>query len=228
MRRAAWVAGVSQECLSESRTWFGVPQERLVLIPNGRDPAAFRPSPADAEPRSEPVVVWVGRFARGKRPEIFLDVVERMRREGLSFSARMIGDGPELSSLRPRALRLGIELLGARDDVPELLRAADVLVFTSLPAGEGMPGVFVEAGLSGLPVVTTDVPGARTVILETQTGYIEGVSDVQGLAARTAALVKDRALREKLGAAARARCAHDFTLEASARRWQDLLDRVLS
>ena len=58
----------------------------------------------------------------------------------------------------------GVELLGPRSDVPELLRSADVFVFTSLPTGEGMPGVLIEAGLSGLPAVSTPVPGAATVV----------------------------------------------------------------
>ena len=68
-------------------------------------------------------------------------------------------------SRSPRlATGLPIEVLGRRSDVPEILSQADVFLFTSLEEGEGMPGVLIEAGFAGLPVVTTEVPGARTVI----------------------------------------------------------------
>ena len=63
----------------------------------------------------------------------------------------MVGDGPLATTLIPLAAAHGVELLGRRSDVPELLRQSDVFVFTSLPTGEGMPGVLIEAGLSGLP-----------------------------------------------------------------------------
>ena len=84
----------------------------------------------------------------------------------------MVGDGPLAGELAPLAAARGVELLGPRSDVPELLRGSDVFVFTSLPTGEGMPGVLIEAGLSGLPAVSTPVPGAATVLADGTTGVI--------------------------------------------------------
>ena len=67
-------------------------------------------------------------------------------------------------SVNISAAASGAEFLGARSDVPQLLRQSDVLVFTSRPDGEGMPGVLIEAGLSGLPtrpVLASGVRGRR-------------------------------------------------------------------
>ena len=64
-----------------------------------------------------------------------------------------------------------------RSDIAEQLRSADVFVFPSAPAGEGMPGVLIEAGLSGLPVVATAVPGVASVLADGQTGIVVEVDD---------------------------------------------------
>lgn len=226
LRRAARIAGVSRECLDEAAELFSVPRDRLVFIPNGRDPELF--FPADAATRSEsPVLTFVGHLSATKRPERFVRLVRRLRDAGVEFRARMIGAGPLLTSLGDEARAAGIEVLGRRDDVPELLRDSDVFIFTSVPDGEGMPGVFIEAGLSGVPVVTTDVPGARTVVAHGETGYVVGVDDFEDLVEKSGQLLRDGALRRSMGAAARRRCEAQFSLQNSIERWAQLFDELL-
>lgn len=227
-RRAVRVAGVSRECLEEARELFLVPERRLVLIPNGRDPQRFCPSASGRPAAEAPRLVFVGHMVETKRPEFFLNVVEDLRRRGVTFDAQMIGDGPLQTSLAARASQLGIELMGRRDDVPELLRSAAVLAFTSVPDGEGMPGVFIEAGLSGLPVVSTDVPGARTVIADGQTGFVVAVNDRATFVQRTAELLEHADLRLQLGQRARERCVNEFSLESSVLRWKHLINELFT
>jgi glycosyltransferase involved in cell wall biosynthesis len=226
LARARRVAGVSQDCLDEARDVFGVSSDKLVLIPNGRDPSTFTPGPQPHD--GSPVLTFVGHLTRSKRPERFLALVQRLRAEGLPFRARMVGGGPMFETLRQAASQADVELLGQRDDVPELLRSSDILVFTSIPDNEGMPGVFIEAGMSGLPVVTTDVPGARSVILDGETGFVVAVEDQESLAARTRELLTNPELRRQMGAMARQRCASELSLERSAERWHDLITELLS
>jgi glycosyltransferase involved in cell wall biosynthesis len=167
-------------------------------------------------------LVFVGHLERGKRPERFVDVVRALRSEGLSVEASIAGDGPLLTAVRSLGRDAGVEVLGNVDDVPALLARSDVLVFTSSPA-EGMPGVLIEAGMAALPVVTTDVPGARDIVEHERTGFVVAVDDLEGLIGCTRALVDDPELRARLGDAARIRCGANFSLEASARRWQTLV-----
>lgn len=222
LQRADLIVGVSEECVEEVYARFGVDGEHLV-IPNGRDPRRFRPR---ASPRGErPTLIFVGHLSETKRPEIFIEVVRRLREQGVSLDARLVGDGPLRSSLEAPAREAGVELLGKRDDVPELLREADVFLFTSVPEGEGLPGVFIEAGLSGLPIVTTAVPGARTSVLEGQTGFILDPSDIGGLTARTAELLRDDEKRKEFGAQARRHCVAELSLEASVGKWQRVFER---
>lgn len=226
MGRAARVAGVSQECLDEAERSFGVPQAQLVLIPNGRDETQFYPEKHPV--RGLPSLVFVGHLTTSKRPERFIEVVRLLRQQGIRLTASMVGDGPLRAALSARAAAAGVELLGHSDRVAELLRQSDVAAFTSIPDGEGMPGVFIEAGLSGLPMVSTAVPGASTVIQDAQTGFVVGVDDLDSFVDRTRRLLTDPALRHSFGDAARARCLAGFTLDASAAKWQALLGDMLA
>ncbi|MCB9670356.1 MAG: glycosyltransferase [Alphaproteobacteria bacterium] len=219
-RAADVVCGVSRETLEEAVELFGVHPDRCVLIPNGRDPERYRPAPKAEGP---PLLVFLGAFAPTKRPELFLDVVEALKARGLDFQAEMIGDGAHFAELEPRGRALGVAMLGRREDVPDLLPRATVFLFTSVPEGEGMPGVFIEAGLCGVATVATQVPGATTVIEDGVTGFVVPPDDRRALIDRVAELLADPARARAMGEAAVARCREGFTLEVGFARWNDVL-----
>jgi glycosyltransferase involved in cell wall biosynthesis len=214
------------EVLDELRTLLAVRPERLVLVPNGRDPDEFHPV-AGAEPRAVPVVTFVGAFTVQKRPDRFVDVVAALRAKGLAFRAQAVGDGPLRVPLGPAAQAAGVELLGARGDVAEVLRGTDVFVFPSLPRGEGMPGVLIEAGLSAVPVVATAVPGVDTIVVDGETGCVVGVDDFDALVASVHDLLADPGRRRAMGEAARRHCAEHFSMEVVARGWLAALRPLL-
>jgi glycosyltransferase involved in cell wall biosynthesis len=161
-----------------------------------------------------------------KEPDRFVEVVDRLRIEGYPLRALLVGDGPLAERLAADAPDHGIDFLGSRSDVPELLRRSDVLLFTSRPAGEGMPGVLIEAGLSGLPAVSTPVPGAATVLVDGLTGLI-AENSVAALAEAVGQLLDDPARREAMGSAARIRCESEFTLDNMAGRWSSVLQSLM-
>jgi glycosyltransferase involved in cell wall biosynthesis len=226
LRRADWVAGVSQACLDEAADTFWVPRRRLVLIPNGRDVQCYRPG-STSDRAGAPVLAFVGHLTPSKRPGLFVDVVARLRAAGVDVTAVMVGDGPLAPALAGPAAAAGVSMLGRRDDVPEILRSADLLLFTSIPEGEGMPGVFIEAGLSGVPIVATEVPGSREVIREGETGFVVPHNHGELLIDRTRQLLTDADLRARMGRAARAHCAAHFSMEKSTALWASLVARVV-
>jgi glycosyltransferase involved in cell wall biosynthesis len=99
-------------------------------------------------------------------------------------------------------------------------------VFPSRPTGEGLPGVLVEAGLSGLPIVSTDVPGATTVIRDGHTGMIVEDS-VPAMATAVGRLLDEPGLRASLGEAARGHCESTFSLDLIAQEWRNALQQLL-
>jgi glycosyltransferase involved in cell wall biosynthesis len=138
-------------------------------------------------------------FAAMRRVDAVLWVVgERLPSDHASAIDRALA---EIARDPPLARR--IRLLGYRDDMPALLRAADI--FTLPSHREGMPRSIIEAMLSGLPVVATDIRGAREEVVPGETGALVPVGDPASLAAALQRLVADAALRARQGEAGRAR-----------------------
>jgi glycosyltransferase involved in cell wall biosynthesis len=226
MARAELVVAVGNEVRDECIGRFRVAPRHTILIPNGRDPSLFRPRSEPAEATGT-TLIFVGALTPQKQPDRFIEAVRRLRDEGRTFRAVMAGDGPLAGILTPLAAAHGVELLGPRSDVPELLRHADVFVFTSLPTGEGMPGVLIEAGLSGIPAVSTPVPGATTVVGDGRTGMIVDDS-AAAIAAAVGELLDAPDRRRAMGGAARTRCESEFSLDLMAERWRDALHPMVA
>ena len=225
-RRADRVIACGEEVRDECTDLLGVPAANVFLTANGRDPFQFYP-PEHRSPSGIPTVVFVGALTPGKRPDWFIRLVANLRSRGIQLRARVIGEGPMRNALVGPAAQSDVELMGPRSDVPALLRQSDLLVFPSLPAGEGMPGVLIEAGLSGVPVVTTAVPGVGSIVADGETGIVVAVDDLSGLTDAAVRLLDDAPARVAMGAAARARCVDRFSLSVVGGRWLEILDPLL-
>ena len=225
MAHAELVVAVGDEVLDECTGRFRVAPQKAVVIPERTRPLPV-PAPIGAGRAADATLIFVGALTPQKRPDRFVEVVRRLRAEGRAVRALIVGDGPLAGTLAPLAAAQGVELLGPRSDVPELLRRSDVFVFTSLPTGEGMPGVLIEAGLSGLPAVSTPVPGAATVLCDGHTGVIVDDS-VAAMAAAVGQLLDDPERRAAMGASARTRCESEFTLDLMAQRWRAALQPMV-
>ena len=226
VNRVDAVAAEGDEVAEEMTRLLGVPASKVTMTPNGRDPDVFHPR-VGGRVDDRPVVTFVGALTEGKRPTRFVEAVAGLRRRGLDVRALLIGDGVLRPVVEGAAEAAGVEMLGSRADVAELLGRSDIMVFPSRPQGEGMPGVLIEAGLSGLPVVATDVPGVRTVIAEGHTGYVLDVDDLDGMVASLARLIEDPALRHTMGEAARVRCVEHFSVGAVGALWLRVLTPLL-
>jgi glycosyltransferase involved in cell wall biosynthesis len=221
IRRFDLVVAVSRDAEQEAIFRYGVEPSRVRLIGNARDPDVFRPPP---EPPPEPpvTVAFVGALNKDKRPDWVVESVCRLRSAGHDVRGLIIGSGPLEDKLRS-ATTDGIDLLGNREDVAVQLRRAHILAFPGSPL-EGTPGVLIEAGLTGLPVVTTDLASAREVVVDGVTGVV--VPDETSFHGAVARLAIDSEERQRLGTAARRYCAEVFGMPMVAQRWAALLDET--
>ena len=149
---------------------------------------------------------FIGRVTQIKRPDRFLDAVSEIKRRGVPIEFLMAGDGELLQNCRERIAHedLPVKVLGWQSNIEQVLSAADVVVLTS--DNEGTPLSLIQAGMAGLPVVTTRVGSVPEVVLEEVTGIITSL-DVQEIAGALEKLANSKDLRARLGAA-----AQEFTL----------------
>ena len=149
---------------------------------------------------------FIGRMTRVKRPDRFLDVVNELKKRGTALEFFIAGDGELLDSSRERIVRenLLVKVLGWQSNIEKVLASADIVVLTS--DNEGTPLSLIQAGMAGLPVVTTRVGSVPEVVLDGTTGIISSL-DVQEIANALEKLVKSSSLREYMGTA-----AQEFTL----------------
>jgi len=102
------------------------------------------------------------------------------------------------SELKKLTLSCGVEYLGDRDDMPELLASALMFVLPSYYA-EGMPKVLLEASSCGVPIITTDHPGCRDAVIEGETGLLVPTKDADALASAMINLIENKPLSIKMG-----------------------------
>jgi glycosyltransferase involved in cell wall biosynthesis len=198
----------------------GADEAKLVVIPNGIDPAVVDRSADRAGVRAELGVIpgslavgMVARFAPQKGVGRFLDAAAIIAREREDVRFFLVGSGPLARRVRRRAreLRLGparLALLGHREDVPRLCSGFDVFALSSLY--EGLPYVLLEAMAARLPVVATRVSGVEDVIEDGVTGRLAPPGDSGAIAGAISALIDDAGARYDLGHAARRRVEKDF------------------
>lgn len=177
-------------------------------------------------------LLYVGRLAAQKNLPLLLAVVQRLQAAGShDFTLTIVGDGPQEASLRALAARGGlaarVEFPGSvsREEIVGVFAASDVFVLTS--DYEGFPRVLMEAAASALPTVTTAISGSDEAVLDGQTGFVTAIGAEEELAEKLRLLIEDAALRQRMGAAARAHVRTQLDPEgntaAQVAIWQKLV-----
>lgn len=215
-----------------SRT-FGVPPERISIVPNACDVDGIRRLAAlEAEhpffdAGSPPVVVGVGRLVPLKGWGDLIDAVAQVRRS-VPCRLVLVGEGPERESLSRRAMDLGIgadvAFAGWRENPYPLIARADVLALCS--RHEGFPNVLLEAMACGCPSVASDSGAPGEILKDGAGGRLYPVGDVPALAAALLDILKNRALRDRLISAG-SRRVRDFSPEKILPLYDELLEEVL-
>ena len=220
---------ISEECASQTRRHA----RRLVqLIVNGADPLHRSAEPREA-PATEPIILAVGALSdqkdyptliRAVRPLLLLLAPHRKR-----ITVRIVGAGSILPQLRKlveeEAVGGVVDLLGVRSDVPQLMRSADL--FVNCSRYEGLSVAMIEAMMSALPIVATDVPGNRELVHPGVNGLLVPQGDSDRLAAAIASVLLDSEVYSAFSVASLAR-SENLTIEACAVAHLELYQREIS
>ena len=191
---------------------FAVPREKIVHAGIGVDIGAYAGAQRDEAMARElglsglHVVGIVAKLSAVKGHEHFLAAAAEISRARDDVRFLVVGDGPRRADLEGTAAVLAISdrvrFVGARDDVPALLRLMDVFVLSSV--SEGSPNAVMEAMAAGVPVVASDVGGLRAMIADGVSGILVPPGESAPLAKEVLGLLADPARASAMGRAGQA------------------------
>jgi glycosyltransferase involved in cell wall biosynthesis len=211
------------------RRYDGVPEAKLKLIPYGIRLEELQVPESQAEAKARLGVTGfclgtVGRLEEQKGHEYLLAAVAALAPEIPDLALLLVGDGRRREFLQQQARELGVQdrvrFLGTRRDLPMIYRALDLYVQPSL--WEGLPLSLLMAMGAGLPVVATQVSGAREVIEEGVNGRLVPPGDSPALTAALGELHRQPDLRRRLGQHAHETVAAHHSQAAMLRQLADL------
>jgi glycosyltransferase involved in cell wall biosynthesis len=177
---------------------FGIPGDRVFVIPNGVDFGLYR---AVCGKFSVPTVLWVGRVKRYKRVDHVLRAFRIVKKRVPEARLVIVGDGDYLPFLKRLAEWLGLDdvvFVGrvSEEEKVRFMSGAWVVVCASVVEGWGL--TVTEAAACGTPCVGYDVDGLRDSVVDGFTGFLAGSGDVGDLAGKIVRVLEDEVLRRRL------------------------------
>ncbi|GGH81501.1 glycosyltransferase involved in cell wall biosynthesis [Pullulanibacillus pueri] len=183
---------------------FKVAANKLMVVPHGMDIEQFEAKMDEAvhfphDPKKT-VIVCPARLTKVKGHEHLLEALAKLK-DTPHWVCWLIGDGHLEKELKTQVETLGLKdhvvFLGYQNNVPALLKRADIVVLSSLQ--ENQPFAVMEAQLAGKPIVATAVGGIPEMIQDKKTGLLAPAKSAEGLYTNLKRLVNHKALRNSLG-----------------------------
>jgi len=219
------VTAISEDLRRHTVEVFDV-TKRLETIHNFVNADLYRPS--EERTPGPPRMIHLSNFRPVKRVADCIRVLAEVRKT-VDAELWMVGDGPERGAAERLAHDLGltcsVKFLGKRNDVPALLREADVLLMPSEMESFGLAAL--EGMSSGVVPVGTNVGGVPELITHGVDGYLSDVGNVEGMAVHAAGLLEDLDRCRAIGRAARRTAEERFSTELIIPKYEAMYRRVV-
>lgn len=228
------VVGVSTHTTTALERHEKIPRRKLVTIPNGVDPTPYTRAAEPLEVKRAlgiagrgPVLGIAAKLRPEKRIEDLIEALSYLRLYFPEIVLLIAGVGGEEEKLRRTAVEHGVadsvHFLGMRRDIPDILRALDLMVLPS--SREGTPMILLEALAAGVPVVATRVGGIPEIITHGLNGSLVEPLQPGALAREITRLLHDPELRARYRHEGRRTFDERFSARAMARRYEALYIR---
>jgi N-acetyl-alpha-D-glucosaminyl L-malate synthase BshA len=235
IERSDGVTAVSQSLRADTMAQVGVRGE-ITVIPNFLDCTQYRRRsepdlrarlcPAD---RCEAIVIHISNFRPVKRVEVALEVFRRIR-ERVRARFVLVGDGPVRADVKHRAEAYGLShdvvFAGEQEDPIAWLSVADLFLLPSIAESFGLAAL--EAMACEVPVVASKIGGLPEIVEDGVTGFVCPPNDVEGMAERGVALLKDRALRDRIATTARQMVVSRYCTDRIVPMYEEQYHQVLA
>jgi len=205
-------------------------KNNVRLIFNGVDLDEIREVPAAARPADQVFSIgYIGQLIDRKDLATLLAALQLLLSEQAEVRLTVVGDGPREPALLQETTRLGIEdrvsFLGFRSDAPAYLKTFDAFVLPSLM--EGIPRCIMEAMACSIPVVVSDIPGNRDLVVHNETGLLFAPRDSRDLAQQLRYLMEHPEQGEAMALRARQKVETQFSNRTMAAQYTDLYRELL-
>lgn len=209
-----------------------ISESQISLIRgSGVDTDIYKPLPREKN-HAAPVVIVVCRMLWTKGIDEFVKSAKILKSQGVNVRMVLVGDSDEKNPASISKKQLlewhdsgCIEWWGRRDDIPEILNKSDIAVLPSYR--EGLPKSLVEAASSELPIIATDVPGCKEIVVNNDNGLLVNYKDVDSLVEALKILIHDAALRKKMGKRGREMVIAEFSQESVVNKTIQLYERLI-
>ncbi|MDC0292503.1 glycosyltransferase [Candidatus Binatia bacterium] len=212
--------------------------EKTICVPNGIQLEKFRNSAAARSTTRQKLgltdsftFIAIGRHEPPKDIPCLIDSFATVLQERPDTILLYVGDGTGRDStekeIASRGLRDSFKILGSRRDIRELLAASDAFVMSS--AWEGLPMVLLEAGASGLPLISTNVGGTAEIVVAEKAGYLVAPRRPDLLAGAMIRMIDlPSENRLEMGTASRQHVAANFDADVISARWYEIYTGLVS
>ncbi len=226
------VTSVSESLKQDTLAIFDV-HKAIKVIPNFIDFSKHQHHDEDCErsliaQEDQKIITHISNFRKVKRIEDVIEVFYRIQKE-VNAILIMVGDGPERLSAMESCEKLGIEervkFLGKSNQVYQILCYSDLFVLPSASESFGLSAL--EAMMMRVPVISTNVGGLPEVNIDGETGYLFDLGDVEGMAKKAVALLKDEQKLEEMKDSAHA-SAKRFDIDAVVNQYIEVYKNALS
>lgn len=215
---------------------LGINEKRMTVVHRGREGSKYDVAPANKADfglaADKLVLINVARQEYQKGQDVLLKAVSLLPNEIVNqIHLLIVGrEGKMTPSLQQQVLEAGLQntvsFLGHRNDIPALLKMADIFVFPS--RFEGLPGVLIEAEASGLPIICTDLPMMLEVVSVNENALVFELDNEAQLATAIEKLVSDKSVRDTFATRSHDTFKNNFEIEAVHERMLSLYKKILN
>jgi N-acetyl-alpha-D-glucosaminyl L-malate synthase BshA len=209
--------------------------DEVEVIPNFICPHQYKRLPdsplrGELAPNGEKILVHVSNFRPVKRPADCVEILARVKAEGVNVRLVMVGDGPERGAVAYRADKLGVSddtiFVGKQANIAEYLGVSDIFLLPSELESFGLAAL--EAHACEVPVIATRIGGIPEVVTDGESGFLSDIGDVGKMAADALVLLRDDEMRAAFGRKGRSDAVERYSSEQIVPLYIDLYERVLA